>query len=270
MTIAYPITNTMKKFISLLIIIESLILSEAGSIAASVPSAGDQSEKSSPGKVGFKGDPDASPENVRDLPLQIIKPGDGKSGNEAALIISGDGGWYSFEQSLASKLAEEGIPTIGLDSKKYFWDRKTPEQTAKDITDALTWYGKMWDKDRFILIGYSLGAEIVPFIVSRLPESLRTKVESSVLLSPGKSTDFEIHISNMIGIGNRQNTYNVPEEIRKMKPVRTLVIFGEGEKTQMPDLLAGSGVKIDMIPGDHHYKFNIPLIIKTMKVYNTF
>ena len=66
-------------------------------------------------------------------------------------------------------------------------------------------------------------------------------------------------------MGNRQNTYNVIDEIIKMQPVPTLIIYGEGEKTQVPELLARTAVKIRSIPGDHHYKFNLPLIIKTMK-----
>jgi len=110
-----------------------------------------------------------------------------------------------------------------------------------------------------------LGAEIVPFIVNRLPSGIRNEVISSVLLSPESSTDFEIHFTNMLGIGNRKNTYNVVEEIKRMHPVRTLIIYGSGEKSEMPALLSGSGAIIKEIPGDHHYKYNLPLIVDTMK-----
>jgi hypothetical protein len=50
-----------------------------------------------------------------------------------------------------------------------------------------------------------------------------------------------------------------------MKAVPTLIIFGESEKTQFPDLLTGTGAIIKKIPGDHHYKFDSPLIVRTMK-----
>jgi type IV secretory pathway VirJ component len=187
-----------------------------------------------------------------------------------ALIISGDGGWYSFEQLIADYLAKEGIPAIGLDSKKYFWKRRSPGETAGDMAGILNQYGKEWGKDRFILIGYSLGAEIVPFIVNRLPEEMRSRIESAVLLSPDINTDFEIHISNMLGMGNHQNTYNVIEEIKKMQPVPTLIIYGDGEKSKVPGLLTETQVKISIIPGDHHYKFNLPLILRTMKENKAF
>jgi hypothetical protein len=55
------------------------------------------------------------------------------------------------------------------------------------------------------------------------------------------------------------------EEILKMQLINTIIIFGEGENTKIPGLLTGTSVKVRIIPGDHHYKFNLPLIIQTMK-----
>jgi type IV secretory pathway VirJ component len=202
---------------------------------------------------------------IKNLPIVITNAKFQNKDSPVALIISGDGGWYRFEQSIADNLANNGIPTIGLDSKKYFWKRRSPEETSSDMEKALNYYGKIWGRGRFLLIGYSLGSEIIPFIVTRLPEEMRSKITSAVLLSPTTTTDFEIHISSMVGIGNHQNTYNVTNEIIKMKVVPTLIIYGESEKPQVPGLLTGTGVKIKKIPGDHHYKFNSPLIVKTMK-----
>jgi type IV secretory pathway VirJ component len=199
------------------------------------------------------------------LPVVITRAKYQNMDTPIALLISGDGGWYGFEQSIADKLSELGIPTIGLDSKKYFWNRRTPEETAADITRAFKYYSTEWEKERFLLIGYSLGAEIVPFIVNRLPEEMKSNISMSVLLSPETNTDFEIHISNMLGIGSRKNTYAVMDEIKKMQSVATLCIFGEDEKSGVPELLKGTSVQISIIPGDHHYKFNVPLIVKTMK-----
>jgi type IV secretory pathway VirJ component len=207
---------------------------------------------------------------VKNLPVVITNSKIRDFQAPAVLLISGDGGWYGFEQSIADNFANQGIPTIGLDSRKYFWTRRTPEEAASDIAKALNFYGKEWGRSKFILIGYSLGAELVPFIVNRLPDEIKTKIESVVLLSPATNTDFEIHISNMIGIGNRQNTYYTIDEITKLQSLTTLIIFGEGEKTQIPELLKGTSIIIRKIPGDHHYKFNLPLIMQTMKESKVF
>jgi type IV secretory pathway VirJ component len=207
---------------------------------------------------------------VKDLPLVITNSKFQDKKAPVALLISGDGGWYGFEQQIADNLASLGIPTVGLDSKKYFWNRRTPEETASDIAKALNYYGQEWMREKFVLIGYSLGAEIVPFIVNRLPDEIRSKLESAVLLSPAVTTDFEIHYSNMLGMGNRQNTYKTVDEIIKMQKLPTLIIFGDGEKTEIPGLLSGTSVTIRKIPGDHHYKFNLPLIMQTMKENKAF
>jgi type IV secretory pathway VirJ component len=214
--------------------------------------------------------PDEEAGKLKNVPVIITKAKSQNNDNPIALLVSGDGGWYGFEQSIADNLAKQGIPTLGLDSKKYFWNRRSPEETAGDMAGLLSYYSKEWGNERFILIGYSLGAEIVPFIVNRVPEEIRSKIISAVLLSPETFTDFEIHISNMIGMGNRQNTYNVIDEIIKMKSIPTLIIYGESEKSKVPGLLTGSSAKIRLIPGDHHYKFDLPLIMQTMKENKAF
>jgi type IV secretory pathway VirJ component len=209
-------------------------------------------------------------DEVKNIPVVITNSKIEDQKAPIALVVSGDGGWYSFEQLISDNMAKQGIPTIGLDSKKYFWKRRTPEETASDMDKVLNFYGKLWGRDKFVLIGYSLGAEIVPFIVNRLPEKTKSRIESVVLLSPATTTDFEIHISNMLGMGNRQNVYHPIDEIIKMQAIQTLIIFGDGEKTQVPELLNGTSVTIKKIPGDHHYKFNLQLIMQTMRENKAF
>jgi type IV secretory pathway VirJ component len=209
-------------------------------------------------------------EGIKKFPLVITNPKNQNKNMPVALLLSGDGGWFGFEQSIADNLAILGIPTIGLDSRKYFWNRRSPEETVIDMTGILNFYFKEWERDKVLIIGYSLGSEIVPFIVTRLPAEMKSKIASAVLLSPETFTDFEIHISNMLGMGNSQNIYNVTDEIIKMQDFNTIIIYGEGEKSKMPELLNGRAPKIIKIPGDHHYKFNLPLIIQTMKDNNAF
>lgn len=209
-------------------------------------------------------------DSIKNLPIVITNPKVQNKDMPVALLLSGDGGWFGFEQSIADNLAILGIPTIGLDSRKYFWNRRSPEETVIGMTGILNFYCKEWGRDKVLLIGYSFGSEIVPFIVTRLPVEMKSKIVSAVLLSPETYTDFEIHISNMLGMGNSQNTYNVTDEIIKMQAFNTIIIYGEGEKSRLPELLSGKAPKIIKIPGDHHYKFNLPLIIQTMKDNNAF
>lgn len=209
-------------------------------------------------------------DQVTNVPLVITKSKFQNNDAPIALLISGDGGWYRFEQSIADRLANIGIPTLGLDSRKYFWERKSPEETAAYITKELLRYAKEWGRKKFLLIGYSFGAEVVPFLITRFPRELRSEVVSAVLLSPETTTDFEIHISNMLGLGNPKDIYKVTDEIVKAQMVPILIIYGDGEKSKVPALLSGTTVKVVKIPGDHHYKSNETLIVETMKANKAF
>lgn len=202
---------------------------------------------------------------LKNIPDIITLGKTGVISNVIAVLFSGDGGWYGFEQAISDRLALDGISTIGIDTRKYFWTRKSPETTASDVASLLRYYSKEWNKTKFLLIGYSQGAEIVPFVMTRLPEDLKSEVTSLVMLSPAITTDFEVHISNMLGLGNKQNTYDVIAEISRIQKTRQIGIFGQNENTKVQDLLRSTNVSIVIIPGDHHYKGNSALIVQKMK-----
>jgi len=207
---------------------------------------------------------------IDDIPCVITREKTPADSDIIAVLFSGDGGWYGFEQSISNRLANKGISVLGIDTRKYFWNRRTPEKTASDISDLLNYYGKIWKKSRYLLMGYSQGAEIVPFVLSRLPDELKSRVVSTVMLSPAINTDFQVHITNMLGLGNRQNTYNVITEISEIQSTRQIIIFGENEKTEVPELLKSKPVEIVRIPGDHHYKSNTALIVQKMEEEKAF
>lgn len=211
-----------------------------------------------------------TPARLTGIPYVITREKTKVTDAPVALFFSGDGGWNPFEQSIVDKLALNGIPTIGIDTKKYFWTRKTPEETTDDMIALFSYYSKEWGKTRFMLIGYSQGAEIVPFVATRLPDGIKSNMVSVVMLSPETTTDFEIHITNLLGLGSKKNIFNVIDEITRMKVASSLCIFGESEKTPVPGLLKNTTVNIAVIPGDHHYKFNATLIVQTMKNKNAF
>jgi type IV secretory pathway VirJ component len=213
--------------------------------------------------AGVKSSPEY--ENLKRLPLRVIREKAGTSSNMIAIMFSGDGGWYGFEESLSAHLGNYGIPVVGIDIKKYLWNKISPEEAARDVSDIMRYYSKEWNKTGFILFGYSQGAEILPFIYDRLPSDLAGEVKSIVMLSPEQTTDFEIHITNMLGLGNRKNTYAVIPEIKKDTAARQVVVLGDDEESDMPQLLKNTGVEFVTVPGDHHYKGNATLIIQKLK-----
>ena len=55
-----------------------------------------------------------------------------------AFLVSGDGGSTSMNQDLASALAENGVSLIGLDSLRYFWKARSPNEFSEDLAKILT------------------------------------------------------------------------------------------------------------------------------------
>lgn len=186
-----------------------------------------------------------------DLPLTLI-PAVNKDNVPMAFMISGDGGWTSFDQSLSEQFATKNIPVVGLDAQKYFWDAKTPEQCAKSVEAAIEHYMKQWNRNSFILIGYSFGACVVPFIANNFTNDLLEKMGGVFSLLPDKNADFEIHISDMLDIGSG-GEYNIVDEIKRIRPLHPVCVFGDEDDENVIKEFQEAGAKIVMLPGGHHF-----------------
>ena len=171
-------------------------------------------------------------------------------------LISGDGGWTSFDNSLAESLAAKGMPVAGLDAQKYFWNAKTPDETAVAVTKAIQHFMQQWNKKKFILAGYSFGACVIPFIADRLPASLKESLTGVFSLSPDEIADFEIHISDMLDLGTSNDKFKVTDEIRKIIQLHPVCIFGIEESAAIRAQFSKAGAKIITVPGNHHYNDN--------------
>ncbi|MCX6225639.1 MAG: hypothetical protein NTV01_12965 [Bacteroidia bacterium] len=211
-----------------------------------------------PPYTGQKPIRDTLPQSLKHLPLNedfpiVPIPATVKDSLPIAFLISGDGGWTGFDYSIGKSLADKGIPVIGLDAQKYFWKLKTPEETATEVSRALTYYMQEWKKTKFILAGYSYGACIIPFIATRLPGDLQGSLIGIYGLSPDITVDFEVHITDMIGFGRAADSFKVADEIKKIRQFQPVCIFGESESADLRTRFSEAGAKIITIPGNHHY-----------------
>ena len=96
-------------------------------------------------------------------------------------------------------LAKHNIPIVGWDSLKYFWSPRTPQGAARDLDRVVRHYSQAWGKTHVLLIGYSQGADIMPFMVNRLPAQTHAMVGFTTLLGISDSALFEFHVGNWLG-----------------------------------------------------------------------
>jgi len=185
------------------------------------------------------------------LPLTLI-PASLNEDLPLAIFISGDGGWTSFDQTVCENLAEKGMPVVGLDAQKYFWNEKQPKETADEISIAAKHYMQQWNKRSFVLVGYSFGACVAPFIANNFSSALKESLSGVYCISPNETADFEIHISDMLYL-NRKEKYDVSSELKKILSLNPVCIFGNEEDIELRKHFSISGVRIETLPGSHHY-----------------
>jgi type IV secretory pathway VirJ component len=188
---------------------------------------------------------------VRDLPVTEVvaqAPTD-----RIAVLFTGDGGWTGpLDRGVAAQLAERGISTLGFDCLRYFWHERTPQKTADDLARLMRHYLSTWHAQHVVLIGYSFGADALPFIVRRLPRELREQVETLNLLGPSPSASFEIHLAGFIpGVKPRGGEPVEPELLSLDVP--TLCLYGEGDGEALCPALPADRVTIDRIGSGHHF-----------------
>jgi len=186
-----------------------------------------------------------------DLPLTLI-PTSVKENVPLAFFISGDGGWTSFDQTVCEKLAEKGMPIVGLDAQKYFWNEKKPKVVSDEIAVAINHYMQLWNKNSFVILGYSFGACVAPFIANNFSDTLKKSLKGVYCFSPDVTGDFEIHISDMLHL-KTNDRYDVPNELKLIKSMNPVCIFGNEEDSDIRNVFSTADIKVVTLPGNHHY-----------------
>jgi type IV secretory pathway VirJ component len=168
-----------------------------------------------------------------------------------AIIMSGDGGWAGLDQEVAAALGARGIPVVGLDSLRYYWTARTPDGLAADTDRMIRYYLAQFGKQRVLLIGYSQGADVLPFAVNRLPEATRARVALAAVMGMSEHALFEFHVSSWVSDSN-SGLATLPE-INRISGVPVLCIYGADESDSLCPQLDPKKFKIVQLKGGHHF-----------------
>jgi type IV secretory pathway VirJ component len=186
-----------------------------------------------------------------DLPLiEIPAPAGARPTPQLAVLLTGDGGWATTDRGLSRALAKNGIPVVGWNSLRYFLHRRNPEGTTRDLERILRWYLPAWRRERAVLIGYSFGADVMPFLVHRLPEDLRARISLVALLGPDEKAVFRFHLSEWLGKESR-DTLPVRPEIEALRGLPILCAYGQQEARSLCKELAPGLARVLVRPGSH-------------------
>ena len=190
----------------------------------------------------------APPSELGGLP--IVEVPVEQPGKRFVVLLSGDGGWAGIDKSLGNAFAARGVPVAGVDSLRYFWSARTPDELAADLDRVIRYYAAHWGRGDVLLVGYSQGADVLPFALNRLPAATRASVRLTALLGPGQKAAFEFHVSNWIGPGGDRP---IAPEALKLAAADTLCIYGLEEKDSLCPELAPGHARVEPLKGGHHF-----------------
>jgi type IV secretory pathway VirJ component len=192
---------------------------------------------------------------VADLPLVEV-PAVRPSADTFAILYSGDGGWRDLDRSLADVLASKGMSVVGVDVLRYYWRRKSPEVAARDLARIIQHYQQRFAHQQVVLIGFSFGADVLPFLINRLPADVSANIRLITLLSPERVTAFEVQPS---GWFHQQGdaTNPIEPELKQLSTKRLQCVYGEDEANDsLCTTPAASGYQIVHKQGGHHFDHN--------------
>ncbi len=197
--------------------------------------------------------PQAPPRSLADLPIIEMQPAAGQTAFEDtfAVLFSGDGGWAGIDRDIATVLANRGIPVAGWDSLRYFWTARTPSGVAGDLDRILRYYAEHWHRKKALVIGYSQGADVLPFAVNRLPPRSRALVLRTALIGIGETAAFEFHVTNWFGSGSGE--LPIAPEVARMSANDTLCLYGEGDDESICPKVGAAHATAIKLPGGHHF-----------------
>ncbi len=191
------------------------------------------------------------PAALADLPLVEVRAKSDVT-DTLIVILSGDGGWASIDRDLATHLAAHGHSVVGLNSLAYFWQRRTPDGAARDLDRILTYYLAAWHKQKIILIGYSRGADVLPFMANRLSPDLLKRTRLVALLGAEMEVEFEFHVQDWLS-SRKDTALPVLPEVEKLRGVPLLCIAGEDETHSLCPRLDPKLAAAVILSGGHHF-----------------
>lgn len=189
--------------------------------------------------------------SVSDLPLHAV--GTQASAPTFAVFLTGDGGWAAFDQRVCADLAQRGVPTIGFDAGAYFSVMRSPEEAAQALARTLRAGMQRWHAQRAIVIGYSFGADVMPFLVDRLPQDLRAHIDRVALMAPSTTAPFQVTAGERVGLETPGGRPILPElQADARQGLHIVCIYGATDRsaicptlrlpeTQSPELAGGHG-----------------------------
>ncbi|GGU80909.1 hypothetical protein GCM10009504_42070 [Pseudomonas laurentiana] len=196
------------------------------------------------------------------MSIPVVEVPAGQTADTVTLFLSGDGGWRDLDRDVAGEMAKLGYPVVGIDTLRYYWQHKTPEQSAVDLSELMQHYRQKWGTKRFVVAGYSFGADVLPAIYNRLSSEDQKRIDAVILLAFARSGSFEIEVEGWLGNAGKEAPTG--PEMAKLPAAKVLCVYGLEETDESgctESTAVGERLKL---PGGHHFDEDYPALAKRL------
>jgi len=201
---------------------------------------------------------------IADLPLLEV-PATAPEVDAFAVDLTGSGGYEGLDVDLGRALAAQGVPLVALSSLEYFWVNRDPAGMSRDLGRILDHYLQAWHKKKAILVGYSQGADIIPFMVNRLPAAQRSRIAAIGLIGPDAKAELDMGLAGFMTNRTAAPPLPVAPEIARLTGFKVVCVYGKREKYSIcPSLDPKLGVDLFTVGGGHAFQGDAPAMVERL------
>lgn len=172
----------------------------------------------------------------KDIPITEFRSGTPDSIRPLVIYFTGDGGWDVSDKGIGHALIDSGIGMVGINSLRYFWTEHNPDSVTHDVERIIGAYEKKWKTHGVVLVGYSFGADVIPFVASRLSLPAKNKIQKVIIISPSQRADFSFHLGSWFGKTGTKSLPVLPE-IKKCLGMGLVCFYGKHDEESLgPDV----------------------------------
>jgi type IV secretory pathway VirJ component len=193
--------------------------------------------------------------DVDDLPLVEMAPR--RAGQMLAVFVSGDGGWRAIDQRVAEQLHARGFGIVGLVSPRFFAKARTAEESSCALQRIMEHYVIRWRAPRVVVIGYSRGAGVLPFMVNRLSAPWRNRIVVVALMGLDPTVAF--HVTPF-----PEPEFPVRGEVERLRSKHVLCFYGVNERDSLCRQISPAIAMPIAEPGSHHFAGNYDDLARTI------
>jgi len=149
------------------------------------------------------------------------------TGARLALVFTGDDGTTSAIQTLATRLAARGIPSVVIASSE---TPDTPIATGREIDQLVRAHLATWHRERLLLVGTGRGAGLLPFVANRIGHDLRDRVDAIVLVDLPERVSFRRRWKRPWRVTPRPTDLPILPELERMRGTPLLCLYERDDR----------------------------------------